>query len=88
MDVDRAKDSLEKADITLSMRKPISTSTTTACTFDIQAKKLAHDRQVLLVQDLQRQVDDLNVRRRWTVRSVSSLSPNALPLPKTRSCSA
>ena len=30
--------------------------------FDIQAKKLAHDRQMLLVQDLQRQVDDLNVK--------------------------
>ncbi len=63
MDVDRAKDTLEKADITLRARdRPIATSTTTVRSFDIQAKKLAHDRQVLMVQDLQRQVDNLNVR--------------------------
>jgi HlyD family secretion protein len=30
--------------------------------FDIQSKKLAHERQLLLVKDLQRQVDDLNVK--------------------------
>src|SRR6185437_2778160 len=30
--------------------------------FEVKAKKLAWDRQKLLVQDLQRQVDDLNVR--------------------------
>jgi HlyD family secretion protein len=31
-------------------------------TFDVQAKKLAHDRQLLLVKDLERQVDDLTVK--------------------------
>jgi HlyD family secretion protein len=55
MDVDRAQATLEHAKSDLGLD---SSSTG----FDIKAKKLAHDRQVLLVQDLQRQVDNLNVR--------------------------
>src|SRR6185312_3287109 len=48
MDVDRAKDTLGMDNASLN--------------FDIQSKKLAHDRQLLLVADLKRQVDDLNVK--------------------------
>jgi HlyD family secretion protein len=62
MDVDRAKDTLEKADITLQHAQSDLNLDNSGSGFDIQAKKLAHDRQVLLVQDLQRQVDNLNVR--------------------------
>jgi HlyD family secretion protein len=62
MDVDRAKDTVEKADIALQHAAADRNLDNSSGTFDIQAKKLAHDRQVLLVKDLQRQVDDLNVR--------------------------
>lgn len=62
MDVDRAKDSVEKADIALQHAQADLNLNNNSGTFDIQAKKLAHDRQVLLVKDLQRQVNDLNVR--------------------------
>ena len=88
MDVDRAKDTVEKADITLKHAESDRNLNSASGHFDIQAKKLAHDRQVLMVEDLKRQVDNLNVRRRWTARSASCSSPNARPSPRTRSCSA
>ncbi|GLQ50216.1 efflux RND transporter periplasmic adaptor subunit [Dyella flava] len=62
MDVDRAQDTLDKAKITLEHAKNNLGLDNDSETFDIQAKKLAHERQLLLVQDLQRQVDNLNVR--------------------------
>jgi len=62
MDVDKAKDTLEKMRITLDHAKSDLATNTTSLDFDIQSKKLAHERQVLLVKDLQRQVDDLNVK--------------------------
>jgi HlyD family secretion protein len=62
MDVDRAKDTLQKADISLSHAKGDLGLDSSSLTFDIQSKKLAHDRQLLLVQDLKRQVDNLQVR--------------------------
>lgn len=62
MDVDRAKDALQKAKITLQHAHADLGMDNTSLNFDIQSKKLAHERQVLLVQDLQRQVDDLNVK--------------------------
>jgi HlyD family secretion protein len=62
MDVDRAKDTLEKADITLKHAEDDRNLNSNSGHFDIEAKKLAHDRQVLMVQDLKRQVDNLNVR--------------------------
>ncbi|MFC3652040.1 efflux RND transporter periplasmic adaptor subunit [Dyella humi] len=62
MDVDKAKDTLTKAKIALSHAQADLNLDNNTGTFDIKAKKLAHDRQVLLVQDLQRQVDNLNVR--------------------------
>jgi HlyD family secretion protein len=61
-DVDKAKSALDKAAITQKHAKSDLTIDNDSLTFDIQAKKLAHDRQVLLVKDLQRQVDDLNVK--------------------------
>ncbi|HUB91996.1 MAG TPA: efflux RND transporter periplasmic adaptor subunit [Dyella sp.] len=62
MDVDKANDALEKAKITLAHAKADLNLGSDTGVFDIKAKKLAHDRQVLMVQDLQRQVDNLNVR--------------------------
>ncbi|HEX7813588.1 efflux RND transporter periplasmic adaptor subunit [Dyella sp.] len=62
MDVDRAKDSLKKAEITSMHAKADLGMDNDSLGFDIQSKKLAHDRQVIMVKDLQRQVEDLNVR--------------------------
>ncbi len=62
MDVDKAKDALEKAQIASRQAKSNLGLDKDSSNFDIQAKKLAYERQQLLVQDLQRQVDDLNVK--------------------------
>ena len=62
MDVDKANDALEKAKITMAHAQADLNLGNDTGVFDIKAKKLAHDRQVLMVQDLQRQVDNLNVR--------------------------
>ena len=62
MDVDKSKDALQKANITLAHAKTDLATNTDSLNFDIQSKKLAHDRQLLLVKDLQRQVEDLNVK--------------------------
>jgi len=62
MDVDRAKDALNKAQITLQHAQADLGMDNASLNFDIQAKKLAHERQLLLVKDLQRQVDDLDVK--------------------------
>ena len=62
MDVDKAKDTLEKAQIAVRHAKSDLGLDNDSLTFDIQSKKLAHDRQVYLVQDLRRQVDDLDVK--------------------------
>lgn len=62
MQVDRAKDTLDKANITVEHAKSDLGMDNDSLKFDIQSKKLAHDRQLLLVADLKRQVDDLNVK--------------------------
>ena len=62
MDVDRAKDTLDKANITVAHARSDLGMDNDSLNFDIQSKKLAHDRQLLLVADLKRQVDDLDVR--------------------------
>ena len=62
MDVDRSKDTLQKAKITLQHAQADLGMDNASLNFDIQSKKLAHERQLLLVKDLQRQVDDLNVK--------------------------
>ena len=62
MQVDRAKDILDKANITVAHARSDLGMDNDSLKFDIQSKKLAHDRQLLLVADLKRQVDDLNVK--------------------------
>lgn len=62
IDVDRHKDSLEKAQIQLKHAQDNLGMDDSSLMLEVQAKKLAYDRQKLLVADLKRQVDDLNVR--------------------------
>jgi HlyD family secretion protein len=62
MDVDRAKDTLDKANLTVAHARSDLGMDNASLNFDIQSKKLAHDRQLLLVADVKRQVDDLNVK--------------------------
>jgi HlyD family secretion protein len=62
MDVDRAKDTLQKAKLTTLHAKADLGMDNDSLNFDIKSKKLAHERQELLVKDLERQVDDLNVK--------------------------
>ena len=62
MDVDRAKDTLDKAQIGVRQARSNLGLDKDSLNFDIKAKKLAYERQVLMVQDLQRQVGDLNVK--------------------------
>jgi len=62
MQVDHAKDTLEKARIAHNNAKAGLGLADESLRFDVQAKKLAHERQLLLVADLRRQIDALNVR--------------------------
>jgi HlyD family secretion protein len=62
LDVDRHRDQLEKAQIQLQHAKANLGMDDSSLTLEIQAKKLAYERQKLLVADVKRQVDDLNVR--------------------------
>ena len=62
MDVDRAKDTLDKANIAVEHAHSDLNMDNASLNFDIQSKKLAHDRQLLLVADLKRQVGDLHVK--------------------------
>ena len=62
LDVDRHSDTLEKAQIQLTHAKANLGMDDSSLNLEIQAKKLAYERQKLMVADLKRQVDDLNVR--------------------------
>ena len=62
MQVDHAKDTLEKARIALSHAQSGLGLKEDSLKFDVQAKQLAHERQLLLVKDLQRQLTELQVR--------------------------
>ncbi|MES2402737.1 MAG: efflux RND transporter periplasmic adaptor subunit [Pseudomonadota bacterium] len=62
LDVDRHRDALQKAQIQLSHAKANLGMDDSSLTLEVQAKKLAYERQKLLVADLQRQVEELNVR--------------------------
>jgi HlyD family secretion protein len=62
MQVDRARDTLEKARIASSTAKTALGLADESLRFDVQAKKLAHERQLLLVADLERQIGALSVR--------------------------
>lgn len=62
MQVAHAQDTLDKARIALKHAQEDINLDNDSLTFNVQSKKLAWERQVLIVKDLQRQVDDLNVR--------------------------
>lgn len=62
LDVDRHRDALQKAQIELSHAKANLGMDDSSLALEIQAKKLAYERQKLLVADLKRQVEALNVR--------------------------
>jgi len=62
LDVDRHHDALEKAQIELSHAKSNLGMDDSSLGLEIRAKKLAYERQKLLVADLKRQVEELNVR--------------------------
>ena len=62
MQVDHARDALEKARIALAHAAAGVHSRDDSLKFDVQSKEQAHARQVLLVDDLKRQVGELVVR--------------------------
>ena len=62
MQVDHARDALEKARIALGHAEAGLHSRDDSLKFDVQAREQAHARQLLLVQDLRRQVAELAVR--------------------------
>ena len=62
MQVDHARDALEKARIALSHAEAGLHSKDDSLKFDVQSKEQAHARQLLLVEDLKRQVGELAVR--------------------------
>lgn len=62
MQVDHARDALEKARIALIHAEAGLHSKDDSLKFDVQSKEQAHARQVLLVEDLKRQVGELAVR--------------------------
>ncbi len=62
MQVERARDTLAKASIALHQAAAGVDLREDSLKFDVQAKQLAHARQMLVVRDLQRQVGELAVR--------------------------
>jgi len=62
MQVEHARDTLAKAGIAFSQASAGLGLKEDSLKFDVQAKQLAHARQLLLVQELQRQVTELAVR--------------------------
>ena len=60
--VDQAKDALEKARIALAHARDDLGMNEDSLRFNVEAKKLAHDNQMLVVKGVQRQVDDLQVK--------------------------
>lgn len=62
MQVAHAQDVLDKARIAFSHAQADMALDQDSLGFEVQSKKLAWERQTLLVKDMQRQVDDLNVR--------------------------
>jgi HlyD family secretion protein len=62
LDVMRAKDALQKAEITLAHAKKDVALEGESLSFELKTARLTRDRQRLLVADLQRQVDELKLR--------------------------
>jgi len=62
MDLLRTKDALAKADITVDNAEADMKLDVESLSFELKSKRLALDRQRLLSEDLQRQVEELKVR--------------------------
>jgi HlyD family secretion protein len=62
LDVLRAKDALAKADLTVTNAEKDAELERDSLAFELKTKRLALDRQKLLVEDITRQVDELKVR--------------------------
>lgn len=62
LDVMRAKDSLQKAEVTLEHARKDVVLERESLDFELKTARLTRDRQRLLVGDLQRQVDELKLR--------------------------
>jgi len=62
MQVDHARDTLEKARVTLVHAQALLALKADSLKLDVQAKRAAAERQQLLVADLQRQVQELQMR--------------------------
>jgi HlyD family secretion protein len=62
MQVAHAQDALDKAHVELRHAQQDMGLDNDSLRFNVESKKLAWERQVLFVKDLQRQVDELNVR--------------------------
>ena len=62
MDLLRTKDALAKADISVANAEAEMNLDVESLAFELKSKQLAFDRQRLLAEDLQRQVDELKVR--------------------------
>jgi HlyD family secretion protein len=62
LDVLRAKDALAKADLTVTNAEKDAGLERESLAFELKTKRLALDRQKLLVEDVERQVDELKVR--------------------------
>jgi HlyD family secretion protein len=62
LDVLRAKDALSKAELTVTNAEKDSELEKDSLAFELKTKRLALDRQKLLVEDVTRQVDELKVR--------------------------
>ena len=62
MQVDHARDTLEKARITLAHATSNRSLKEDSLKFDVQSKQAALDRQQLMVKDLERQTEDLQMR--------------------------
>jgi HlyD family secretion protein len=62
MQVDHARDTLEKARITLAHAQALLGLKADSLKLDVQAKRAAAERQQFMVADIQRQIDDLQMR--------------------------
>ena len=62
MQVDQARDAVARAEVALKQAQALLGLKDDATRFELQAKRQAFERQALLVKDIERQQDELNVR--------------------------
>ncbi|MBT9492463.1 MAG: HlyD family efflux transporter periplasmic adaptor subunit [Paucibacter sp.] len=60
--VDQARDTLAKAQVALKQSQELLGLKDDAVKFELQAKRQAYERQALVVRDVERQLDELNLR--------------------------